>query len=368
MTRPAIASTGGTYTVLLGSSPYSNTLPGLGGADSTWVVGAVVISDSTPVSISTDQGAMTLDYSVVVDPGGLHESSFSVWLLTMSAPGPLGFTITIGALEAAQLHFFVVEPTVGLANSAGGYSLAGVEFVSSVALLAYDPATGNPIPHPNTVDDPDPAWNDRGAFLISTDNPSVWVVYADIFDEASVTWDDPGSYSESYIAQFQSLPDTVMNEGYWGMKLGAGGAPTAPSAPANDDFANAYVITGSSISREGLDNNLYATVEVDEPVAASTVGGASLWFEWTAPANGTCTIDTLGSTDMTAAVLDTALGVYTGVAVDALTLIVDNDDGMVDFTSEVSFSAVMGTTYMIQVDSFDASEQRGNINLHLELV
>ncbi len=43
------------------------------------------------------------------------------------------------------------------------------------------------------------------------------------------------------------------------------------------------------------------------------------------------------------------LGVYTGTAVDALTLITENDDGC-DGQSSVTFEASSGSTYQIQVD------------------
>jgi len=60
---------------------------------------------------------------------------------------------------------------------------------------------------------------------------------------------------------------------------------------------------------------------------------------------GTLTIDTRTSN------FDTLLGVYTGSAVNALTKIAANDNisGAIK-QSEVSFTAVAGTTYKIAVD------------------
>ena len=49
-------------------------------------------------------------------------------------------------------------------------------------------------------------------------------------------------------------------------------------------------------------------------------GAASVWFKWTAPASGDVTVDTIGSS------YDTVLGLYTGSARHALTLIDENDD------------------------------------------
>jgi hypothetical protein len=63
---------------------------------------------------------------------------------------------------------------------------------------------------------------------------------------------------------------------------------------------------------------------------------------------------------------DTTLGVFTGSAVNALTSIVQNDDEAALFgiyTSRVSFQAVAGTTYRLQVDGYHGAV--GNIALGL---
>ena len=60
--------------------------------------------------------------------------------------------------------------------------------------------------------------------------------------------------------------------------------------------------------------NLGASVEAGEPEHGGSPGGHSVWWTWTAPSTGNVTIDTLGSN------FDTLLAVYTGSAVNALTL------------------------------------------------
>src|SRR5659263_181624 len=57
---------------------------------------------------------------------------------------------------------------------------------------------------------------------------------------------------------------------------------------ANDNFANAQVITGSSGTTAG--NNFLATREPGEPghhISPSVPTDTSVWFAWTAPSNGT---------------------------------------------------------------------------------
>jgi ribosomal 30S subunit maturation factor RimM len=118
--------------------------------------------------------------------------------------------------------------------------------------------------------------------------------------------------------------------------------------PVNDNFANATTVTGSSVSVTGL--NVNATAETGEPNHAGNAAGHSVWWNWTAPANGVVTIDTEGSD------FDTVLAVYTGNAVNSLTLAdpgAQNDDvgAPVDLTSQVTFAVTAGTTYRIAVDN-----------------
>ena len=54
------------------------------------------------------------------------------------------------------------------------------------------------------------------------------------------------------------------------------------AAPANDNFANAIVLTGNTLTTSG--SNVAATKEAGEPNHAGNSGGASVWWSWTAPA------------------------------------------------------------------------------------
>jgi VCBS repeat-containing protein len=130
---------------------------------------------------------------------------------------------------------------------------------------------------------------------------------------------------------------------------------TLAVSPVNDDFADRITLSGRSGSRTG-DTNVGATKEPGEPNHPDDPGGASVWYAWTAPSSGTVTIDTAGSD------FDTLLAVYTGVAVDALSLVAANDDGPIDLTSQLSFQAVAGTDYKIVVDGFGG--RVGSVHLH----
>ena len=119
--------------------------------------------------------------------------------------------------------------------------------------------------------------------------------------------------------------------------------PTSP--PLNDPFAWSIVMRGAGGTTTG--SNVNATKETGEPDHwPANAGGASVWWVWTAPSTGSVTVSTFGST------FDTVLAVYTGSAVNALTLIAANDDAGGYAQSRVTFTANGGTTYRIAVDGY----------------
>jgi hypothetical protein len=139
-----------------------------------------------------------------------------------------------------------------------------------------------------------------------------------------------------------------------------GGQPTG-----NNAFANATTLTGA----RGVvtANNLRFTRETGEPSHAGIRGNRSAWWQWSAPSDGTVRFETTGSA------FDTLLAVYTGDSVNALKLVVENDDiisGDV-WQSRADFVAKKGTLYRIVVDGFyDAgppvTQDEGNIRLAWE--
>jgi Ca2+-binding RTX toxin-like protein len=128
---------------------------------------------------------------------------------------------------------------------------------------------------------------------------------------------------------------------------------------ANDNFANSVRLIGPVVSDTGT--NVGFTGEPGEPNHAGVNFGGhvnSAWWNWTAPASGQVTINTIGSN------YDTTLGVYTGSAVNGLTTIANNDDSG-SLQSRVRFNAVAGQTYQIAVDGFAGA--KGSIALNVAL-
>ncbi|HEV2861060.1 MAG TPA: Ig-like domain-containing protein [Pyrinomonadaceae bacterium] len=134
-------------------------------------------------------------------------------------------------------------------------------------------------------------------------------------------------------------------------KMAATAAALAPVvAPANDNFAAAQLIGGGLGTVYG--STLGATKEAGEPFHAYNKGGASVWYKWQAPANGTYDFKTDGSA------FDTTLAVYRGPATGAtaanLTEVASNDQATSSVsTSRVTFDTAAGVVYYIAVDGWN---------------
>jgi subtilisin family serine protease/methionine-rich copper-binding protein CopC len=124
-------------------------------------------------------------------------------------------------------------------------------------------------------------------------------------------------------------------------------------APSNDNFANRILLSGLPVSRTG--SNVGATSEVGEPSQSGTTN--SVWWSWTAPSSGTFVVDTKGSN------FDSYLSIFTGSAVNNLSLISFDDDGGGSNTSLINLNATAGTTYQIAVDGYSGAT--GSIQLNI---
>jgi len=103
------------------------------------------------------------------------------------------------------------------------------------------------------------------------------------------------------------------------------------------------VLSGTSGATH--DDTTEASKEPYERAHAGDVGGHSIWYRWTAPANGPVDFNTLGSD------FNTVLAIYTGDSVTNLTPVAaDIADVGGAMTSRVDFEATAETTYQIAVD------------------
>ena len=124
--------------------------------------------------------------------------------------------------------------------------------------------------------------------------------------------------------------------------------------PPNDDFANRFILTGGTTQATGI--NELATTETNEKTNPSSAGQHTVWWQYTAPFSSDLTLSTLGSN------YDTTLAIYTGTpALSSMTLVGANDDNS-GLSSSVTFTAISGNNYYIQVSGYLSAT--GNIVLN----
>jgi hypothetical protein len=119
------------------------------------------------------------------------------------------------------------------------------------------------------------------------------------------------------------------------------------AAPANDDFANAEVITGGSGSTSGT--NVDATP--DYPPDEQIFGEGNVWYAWTCPAGGKATFTLTGAlvdTDHT----DPIITVYDGPDFAGLRYRVFNSSFGGSSPLSVNLAVAAGVTYYIEVDYY----------------
>ncbi|MBI1292705.1 hypothetical protein GC173_15935 [bacterium] len=130
------------------------------------------------------------------------------------------------------------------------------------------------------------------------------------------------------------------------------------SAPPNDDFEDATVISGLSFQETGYDNR-NASAEFGEP--SHRYGGAesptrSLWYRWTAPEDTHVVVETcLGSEGRR------SVSAYEGDTLQSLSRVVSATSNCFTWGATVTFDATAGSTYSIAVDSH--REQPSNFRL-----
>jgi len=137
------------------------------------------------------------------------------------------------------------------------------------------------------------------------------------------------------------------------------GAPAAlAQAPPNDDFTNRIVLTGSDITTEGSDEN--ASREPGEPLEANW-GGESVWWTWTAPADGSLQV----SVSNYSASEDQVLAIYTGGSLAELSPVASDTwfESPEGGPMAVQFNVTSGTSYQIAVAGQNGGTGAFDLNL-----
>ena len=289
----------------------------------------------------------------------------------------------VAAMQAwnAQLGIVQLAPTV---TDGGGYAIGngvnevvmdttadGKEFgVYALAVTIYY-RNGNALQEADVIFNQKVNWNSyRGALIAG-----VWDIRRVAIHELGHVLgldhpDENGQYVTAIMNSVASSVDRLQYDDITGGQM-LYGAPGV--RPANDNFANATVLYSRSGTVSDYGRNIGATREAGEPNHAGVTDGHSVWWQWTAPLDGTMTVTTNGSN------FDTVLAVYSGTSLAGLTLVGANDDEESKAqnptpsrkrTSFVSFDATGGTTYYFAVDGWGDADQgvptpTGEITLNL---
>jgi hypothetical protein len=188
--------------------------------------------------------------------------------------------------------------------------------------------------------------NSNGYVRLDTQSRNRWGDY-------SGASPDPNGEGIWVVGEFAAATQNT-----WGAQVGLTYQTSPP--PANDTFATAQNVSGSTVSVGGT--NRYATRQVGEPdhlPSGGSLGEHSVWYNWTAPSSGQVNMDTCTNN------FDTVLAVYTGGSVGGLSQLASNDDACAP-GSQLTFNANAGTTYRIAVSGyFGVSEGTFTLNLNL---
>ena len=107
-----------------------------------------------------------------------------------------------------------------------------------------------------------------------------------------------------------------------------------------------------------------ATKEPGEPNHCGQAGGASQWFVYTAPTNGTLDVNTAGST------FNTILAIYTGPGTNFASLVPQGCGFVTNYQKQgqpdvVLPNVVAGTRFFIAVDGYQGASGTVHLNIGL---
>jgi hypothetical protein len=161
----------------------------------------------------------------------------------------------------------------------------------------------------------------------------------------SATMVDPLNDSDFWTIQEYAAAHQQLGTNFyprWGTWWGKIELPLPP----NDNLANSYVISGAQGSTNGT--SVRSSREAGEPNHAGNADTASVWYSWTAPADGNVSFTATNG----GLIFDKVLAIYNGSAVGSLTTVTN---GHSSTFVRVTFNATSNTVYRIAIAGFNGA-------------
>lgn len=171
-----------------------------------------------------------------------------------------------------------------------------------------------------------------------------------------------GSTNTLAQSKFLDSPDTPLKGSDGGSSLTVGGLVVRTLVNGGGGVHSLGVVRGYSGSQ--IFSTLNATTDPFEPVHCNAPGGKSYWLSYQPPANGTLTLDTIGSTYDTVMEGYTYNGTPAGYA-DLISLACNNNLSGTNGPSRVQIAVVKTRQYLVAVDGVGGATGTARLNYSL---
>jgi hypothetical protein len=304
---------------------------------------------------------------------GCNDDYGDSWLsqVTFAATAGKQYLIEIGAYQDYTGDGYLVISCAGQPGPANNDACANAQAVGNATDLAFDTTkathdgpglcmTGPNIWYVYTAS----CTGEATVSLLGSEYDTMLAVYEG--DDCDLTSNDLIACNDDYPPERQSQItfETIAGRAYL-IEVGGYGTATGQGVlniscepagqPSKDDCAHAQAV--GEVKDLSFDTT---DASFDGPALCMT--SPNIWFLYTASCTGDATVSLLGSS------YDTMLAVYDGYSCNLTSsdMIACNDDFPPGYTSQITFSAIAGGQYLIEVGGYGSNTGEGVLNISCE--